>query len=253
MSIRTEKDIKTLNKSIIINSNKNDKDEWDEDEEKLEWKERAKNSFKKDIIPNVAQLRQYSSNTWKEIKKNKLGYVLGLLSCFLVVFVVGLMLSILDTTPVVFLRLAELSNGEIDLKLSAGGWTGYSLLNYTKIESLWGNSPNSQRFQYSSARSTGVATITMPKYCVGDAQNLPSDQVDWKYDTDQCLDILEESSGDGEISEDVVEMVEEEGNCFDLMCLPQMDVTLFVLDGKKEERMGIGRQWNLDIPTEVGN
>lgn len=51
----------------------------------------------------------------------------------MVVFVVALLTTVLAKAPLIFLRLSELTNGEMDAKIAVGDWTGYSGLNYTKV------------------------------------------------------------------------------------------------------------------------
>ena len=46
-----------------------------------------------------------------------------MLACFVVVCVVALLVSIIASAPIIFLRLAELRAGEIDMQLTAGPWT----------------------------------------------------------------------------------------------------------------------------------
>lgn len=59
---------------------------------------------------------------------------LNYLACLVVVFVVALLVSLLSQSPLIFLRLAELQNGEMDVTVSAGDWTGFYFMNYSQIE-----------------------------------------------------------------------------------------------------------------------
>jgi len=54
---------------------------------------------------------QLITQTWRNIKRSKINYCLGFTACFIVVFVVSLMVTVLSKSPLIFLRLAELSNG----------------------------------------------------------------------------------------------------------------------------------------------
>jgi hypothetical protein len=54
---------------------------------------------------------QFLQQTWKNIRRSKINYCLGFSACFLVVFVVGLLVTILSKSPLIFLRLAELNKG----------------------------------------------------------------------------------------------------------------------------------------------
>ena len=80
--------------------------------------------------------RHYALHTVNDIRKNKVNYILGFFACFLVVFVVSLVVTIIGNTPVVFLRLAELEAGEMDMVVGAAKWSGWDALNYTAVESI---------------------------------------------------------------------------------------------------------------------
>lgn len=58
---------------------------------------------------------------------------MGFFACLMVVFVVALLSTVLAKAPLIFLRLSELTNGEVDARIYAGDWTGHIGLNYTKI------------------------------------------------------------------------------------------------------------------------
>src|SRR4051794_26960938 len=58
--------------------------------------------------------------TLLEMKKRKISYLLGVASCVIVVWMTMISFSSLSQIPLVFLRLAEVRNGEFDLALSAG-------------------------------------------------------------------------------------------------------------------------------------
>lgn len=79
----------------------------------------------------------YLLHTFNDIRKNKVNYVLGFFACFLVVFVVSLVVTIIGNTPVVFLRLAELDVGEMDMRIYAAPWSGSDSLNYTAIQDIF--------------------------------------------------------------------------------------------------------------------
>ena len=85
--------------------------EDDKEEDFSEFYESVKN-YKREI-PNVKSTYQYLKLTLRESRRSKITYCLGCLSCFIVVFVVALMVTILSHTPVVFLRLSELQEVNI--------------------------------------------------------------------------------------------------------------------------------------------
>merc|ERR1719158_2087971 len=66
----------------------------------------------------LSRYGHYVKQTGTDIRKRKLSFCLGLSSCLVVVFVFALAQSALGVVPAVVLRLAETTNGEIDLSLS---------------------------------------------------------------------------------------------------------------------------------------
>lgn len=80
--------------------------------------------------------RHFILHVLNDIRKNKVNYILGFFACFLVVFVVSLVVTIIGNTPVVFLRLAELEVGEVDMEVRAARWSGSDNLNYTAVENI---------------------------------------------------------------------------------------------------------------------
>lgn len=81
--------------------------------------------------------KHYLLHTLNDIKKNKVNYFLGFFACFLVVFVVSLVVTIIGNTPVVFLRLAEQQVGEQDMYVASGTWNNNDRLNYSMVESIF--------------------------------------------------------------------------------------------------------------------
>ena len=80
--------------------------------------------------------KHYLLHIFNDIKKNKVNYFLGFFACFLVVFVVSLVVTIIGNTPVVFLRLAEQQVGEQDMHVSSSAWNSDDRLNYSMVESI---------------------------------------------------------------------------------------------------------------------
>lgn len=166
--------------------------------------------------------RHYLLHTLNDIRKNKVNYSLGFFACFLVVFVVSLVVTIIGNTPVVFLRLAELQVGEMDLVVSPGGWTGNSQLNYTLVSNIL---HTEQAYTYSSPRYQFGAYVINSKSC---PSNLDPYDVNWKYRGNNCY-----------IS------------CFDDLCpADEFYSTVYVIDTERERNMGLGRDWNKDPPAD---
>eukprot|EP01090_Pellita_catalonica_P007847 TRINITY_DN18448_c0_g1_i1.p2 TRINITY_DN18448_c0_g1~~TRINITY_DN18448_c0_g1_i1.p2 ORF type:complete len:259 (-),score=24.17 TRINITY_DN18448_c0_g1_i1:289-1065(-) len=125
-------------------------------------------------VPSVPVLWSYLRQTVKEVRKRKINFCLGCCSCFIVVVVVAFMMSLLTNSPVVFLHLAELNAGEIDLEMIAGDWTGYSQVNYTlAAQTLFQN----EDWSYHSPRHVGDTALFPERFCSIEGTNLdPYDQ-----------------------------------------------------------------------------
>jgi phage portal protein BeeE len=70
------------------------------------------NSSSPSVAANVALARQ---QTWKQIKTYKSTYCIGFCANCLVVFIVLLLSSAIAQFPVIYLRVAELRAGELDI------------------------------------------------------------------------------------------------------------------------------------------
>ena len=64
------------------------------------------------------QVRTYVTFAARDMRRRKLSCCLGCASCWLVVFCMSILLSLLENVPAIFLRLAEVESGELDLQLS---------------------------------------------------------------------------------------------------------------------------------------
>lgn len=148
-------------------------------------------------------------------------YTIGFCACFIVVLVVSVLLTIINDSPLIFLRLAELQNGEIDLELTASS-SELQLLNYSLLDEYLSTD---EQYSYSSPRWLSAVGITT---CDGLDPSLNPYDVDWKYNGvdpgDQC---------------------KEYGTCFFEYCNDAMfSGYLYLIDSERESRMELGRNWN---------
>lgn len=94
--------------------------------------------------------KEFFSITLNRIREAKVNYVLGFSACFVVVLIVSLMVTIIANSPVIFLRLAELQKGEIDIECSPqDSFTPNTRLNYTLAAAVLEEEPDSSKDQYS--------------------------------------------------------------------------------------------------------
>jgi hypothetical protein len=119
---------------------------------------------------------QFVKQTWINTKRNKISYGLGVCSVFIVVVVVALLVTVLSKSPLIFLRLAELNNGETDVKISAGTFTGWNRLNYTLVKTLIADDPS---MKYHSGRIQGSAYFLPFRFCPGAPDVF---EPAWKYE-----------------------------------------------------------------------
>eukprot|EP00026_Physarum_polycephalum_P001697 Phypoly_transcript_01699.p1 GENE.Phypoly_transcript_01699~~Phypoly_transcript_01699.p1 ORF type:complete len:1053 (-),score=137.59 Phypoly_transcript_01699:52-3186(-) len=192
------------------------------------------NRSTKDVVVSFLQWQGYLCkhflfHTLNDIRKNKVNYSLGFFACFLVVFVVSLVVTIIGNTPVVFLRLAEQQVGEQDMYVSSGPWNNNDRLNYTMIQSILEPYP---QFTYHSPRHIiRGASIVPARGC--DSYLNPYDPT-WKYSTS-------DQNPGGCTS------------CFSQHCsFSEVDTDLFVIDSEKEKRMVLGRDWSDRPPVKEG-
>src|SRR5690554_5870386 len=104
--------------------------------------------------------KEFAKQTLRRIRDSKVNYCLGFFACFIVVVTVSLLITIIDNTPVVtfstyfafilkiFLRLAELEGGELDILISSHKTNGR--LNYTLLAEHLDSTD--ERFSFHSPR-----------------------------------------------------------------------------------------------------
>jgi ABC-type antimicrobial peptide transport system permease subunit len=178
------------------------------------------------------KLMNYAWLTLREIKQNKVGYTLGFLSCLLVVVVVALLMSLLAQAPLIMTKIAETRDGEIDVVLGAGQWTGYSYLNYSRLENVLPRGRSSPRHLWSSDR----CRIAYARGREFDPRRIYS--FFRPNETDACFGHGETVAPLQTSSAAHIATV-----CFDHAYPKSVGVNLLVLDSMREARMGLGRSW----------
>eukprot|EP01102_Stenamoeba_stenopodia_P012723 TRINITY_DN4044_c0_g3_i1.p1 TRINITY_DN4044_c0_g3~~TRINITY_DN4044_c0_g3_i1.p1 ORF type:complete len:1119 (+),score=191.24 TRINITY_DN4044_c0_g3_i1:127-3483(+) len=201
------------------------------------------------IIPERKILYQYLKQTLIEIKKSKLNYFLGFFACFLVVATVALMLSILHHTPIVFTRLAELEQGEIDLTLGAETYRGYRFINHTAMTELINSDGGDvSKFRYHSPRFE----ITTASYPV---RNCETGIPDWSWKDDLAFPYVGvPNSPVANVS--TCETDTSPSNpylCIQLICGNPSRSRLILVDSQREHDMAVGKEWELFDQTNIPN
>ena len=177
----------------------------------------------------------------KVVKRAKLNYLLGFSACFLVVTVIAVVDTSLAMAPVVFLRIAEAGNGEIDLTLNAGKWTGYQMLDYNQISELL---DDNYTLSFHAPRITIPNTnLYLDSDCSRGVGEEPS-SLDWKYTgIDSNPNVTNRACKKKENTPT---------GCFLERCPSVLtSVELFIIDQEREKKMGVGRNYTLP-PAKKG-
>uniref|UniRef100_A0A6B2KXH2 ABC3 transporter permease C-terminal domain-containing protein n=1 Tax=Arcella intermedia TaxID=1963864 RepID=A0A6B2KXH2_9EUKA len=150
-----------------------------------------------------------------------MNYCLGFSACFLVVFVVSVLVTILSKSPLIFMRLSELDNGELDVMIRPDT-SKYGALNYTQFqrEDLPSN------YRSSTPRRVHDTSVYFSTDCP-DQEPLA---LDWKYHPNNDTDIC----GWFRMS------------CFEKHCTStHYSLTVIMMDSLREKEMLLGRDWML--------
>jgi len=163
-------------------------------------------------LPNFYTFRQYCKQTMRDIWRNKITFILGFSACFLVVLVVAMMVSVLSHTPVVFLSLAELEQGEIDVTLQPMSSTGFDFFNYTLVSEILDEDP---LFRFHTPREYFTSRINHfydPRLCDNSVKRLGNDS-SWMYTGLPNINSPCQYSGD----------------CYDELCSGSLSFFLFLV------------------------
>ena len=143
--------------------------------------------MKEPIIKNTnfcSSLPFYLKNSFREMSRRKLYYILALFSCTIVVTSTSVAQTVIEYTPIIFLRTAESSSGAIDVQLDSMnmvvneympiwnniksnnsniimGYNGINrnlLLNLTKITNLTGSKLSTARYTFDSTVQSTAAS-----------------------------------------------------------------------------------------------
>ncbi|KAJ9447459.1 hypothetical protein DIPPA_12994, partial [Diplonema papillatum] len=205
-----------------------DSDQEDDEPPTIERLKSAVKDF--DLVKELGVLKYkygiFVDFTWREMRKRKVSYCLGTCSCFLVVFMTALLITTLANVPAVFLRLAEIEEGERDIVISAGGEaSGSRTIDFTVFADTL--KPLGDEYDYHSPRfslqQSSVFGIT-PASCPGQDMNVAP--LSWAYESEEvnCSDYRFE--------------------CISVYCQGYEMMELHAINTAREDRMGFGRSWS---------
>mmetsp|Transcript_844 Transcript_844/g.2906 ORF Transcript_844/g.2906 Transcript_844/m.2906 type:complete len:1061 (-) Transcript_844:73-3255(-) len=187
---------------------------------------------------------RYFKYNIQSLLQHKFGYCLGVLSCFMVVVTVTVAVSALSQIPIIFLRLAENSNGQFDFAVRPS--VDYATaLNYTQvnrnIDDGAGSPEEAFPYQLNAPRIRFPNSIIMKaSECAYDNVPLPMtfNQTEWMYSG-----IRDPQTGDRpECSQTQV--------CAPEYCPVRADGITVLFDTQLEEQMRFGRTWDFPRPAK---
>lgn len=184
------------------------------------------------------QLWKYFRYNIKSLWEHKFGYILGVLSCFIVVVSVTISITALNQIPVIFLRLAENSSGQYDFSIKNNLEFATSL-NYTQVNLNIKNGAkeNAEKFLHNSPRVNFVTSVIMPAVnCTFNGEQLPLTPPDseWMY-SGISVGGVAPSCRAGQL-------------CAQTYCNVKVDGETILFDTEREKEMGFGRNWNFPRP-----
>lgn len=194
---------------------------------------------------NGGVLRESCAQTGRQIVRSKCTYCLGCCSCLIVVLVGATLQTLLSQAPLIFLREAESSVGQVDMTMAAEPWTNNIFLNYTLLSSVMAESPDADELKFHAPRHELDAVIQNPSDCQTGNVSDPSaprvyasTQYDYAQDNTWMYDM-----GEANVTTYCL------GNCMGLRCQEsqRMSSTLYLIDSAKEEAMGYGRDWEQGV------
>ena len=212
--------------------------EGDSDDEDVSKDDKKKNKDGGGIKGSMQRMTMYLSFTTREMKRRKLSCCLGCCSCWLVVFCMAILLSLLDNVPAIFLRLAEVEKGEIDLQIMSEKRFGYSI-NYRQMkQELAGIETNQKnRYSYHSPR------IIIPSNFMFKLSACKLDEM-WKTpNSDGYYDSTWAYKGNKGDESDCMMNIGISLRCVVPLCREASKFTLHVIDTRREQRMGFGKSW----------
>lgn len=234
----------------------------------------------KRVLSWVAMYRHYVVFTAREMRKRPVSYLIGVASCFVVVWMSLVCISALSHLGLVFLRLAENESGQFDLEVRVAKDMPGQTLDYTVVESALQPQNRTVDSRASvlqeGARESDSRPFSAPrihleslrafatKYCRRDAfpegfdeHNVDSDGSLWKqwiYSGKQADESTQHSGrrdGAGSVADPCARTAE--------YCVPEYcaheggrvsgNVVFMAVDTEREKAMGLGRTWTRGAPA----
>ncbi|KAF2070045.1 hypothetical protein CYY_008641 [Polysphondylium violaceum] len=183
----------------------------------------------KEIRSSLSRFGFFYLLTWKMVKKDLFSFFLGIFSCFFVVVVVAIGVTVISKIPIIYLNTAQNEVGEFDLVLRSGIQGDPSLvpprLNFTLVQQL----SEGLLEGYLAPRWESSSWLIKASGCMAGADPAFSD---WKY-----FGLLVPGCEPG---------------CMNYACssAPQTYISLFAIDFEREADMQLGHGWPYPAPPK---
>lgn len=177
-----------------------------------------------------------------QIRFHKASYALGFLACLMVVVVVAVLLSIIGNAPVVYLRIAEMQESEMDVRVRAMSPLELQFVNYTQVARALARGDNAERFSYHSLRWEMYDQLVYR--CSEDVYTQFGNSTAWAFIGNTT------NTSNPETRDPCV----DDGSCFAKYCRATAETatTVMASDTAKDKRILLGRAWDLPAPVGVG-
>ena len=177
-----------------------------------------------------------------QIRFHKASYALGFLACLMVVVVVAVLLSIIGNAPVVYLRIAEMQESEMDVRVRAMSPLELQFVNYTQVARALARGSDAERFSYHSLRWEMYDQLVYR--CSEDVYARFGNSTAWAF-VGTTTDVSDPATHDACVAD---------GSCFAKYCRARAETatTVMASDSAKDKRILLGRAWELPAPVGVG-
>lgn len=189
------------------------------------------------------QYYRFALYNLRQANKRRCASCIGIMSCFIVVFMTVITSSALHNLPIIFLRLAENQNGEFDIVVSAAPLASNPLATSLNISAIRksiqdgvGQLQYNNKYRYHSPRFSFDARLFAAANCTYRGQVLPvtgnlSAVVDWLHNSPNVSDA------------DMDRCFSSNTGCAPVLCSNMVDLKFRAIDAELEAQMDFGKSY----------
>jgi ABC-type antimicrobial peptide transport system permease subunit len=203
------------------------------------------------------RVRVYLQLNKQDIRARPGTYCLGVASCLIVVVVTALMLTVLGRMPILFMRLAEIEEGQRDMILWPGSQASQAqALNYSKVLSIPLFADPASDASYHAPRidmPRGMTTFWALRACSVNGTAFNADETDplaamWKPNADYVA--TPAPGAPPGVTDGGEDACPAKRGCPEQYCEASRSFSadLYFIDFAREQRMGLGREWSSPVP-----